>query len=305
MFLRMKDNASGEFRSGFVAVVGLPNVGKSTLLNALTGESLSIVTARPQTTRQRVTAILTTGSHQAVFVDTPGLLEPRYLLHESMNSEVHGAITDMDVLLYVVDAGFARSVQHAHSFERAGGAPSVLCLNKVDRLKDREVERLWEEFEATGRWDAIVATVATEGSGVDALRRAVLDRLPVGPAYYPEDELATAPVRFFVAEKIRAVCFEELGQELPYSLAIAIEEYREGSDPLYIGATIYIERESQKGMVIGKGGRTVRRIGTRARASIEEFVGQQVYLDLRVKVLANWRKNPARLKLLGYSVPSA
>lgn len=305
MFPCMKDNAPGEFRAGFVAVVGLPNVGKSTLLNALTGESLSIVTARPQTTRQRVTAILTTESHQAVFVDTPGLLEPRYLLHESMNNEVKGAITDMDVLLYVVDAGYERSLEHASSFERAGGAPSVLCLNKADRLEAGECDRLLTEYEATGRWDAVVATVATEGTGVDVLRSAVLVQLPVGPAYYPEDELATAPVRFFVAEKIRAVCFEELGQELPYSLAVAIEEYREGSDPLYIGATIYVERESQKGMVIGKGGRTVRRIGTRARASIEEFVDQQVYLDLRVKVLANWRKNPARLKLLGYTVPSA
>ncbi len=300
------DEASG-FRSGFVALVGLANVGKSTLVNALTGESLSIVTARPQTTRQRVTAILTTAEHQAVFVDTPGLLEPRYLLHESMQEEARGGAVDADLLVYVVDLGFEASIEHAASYVAPTEARGILCLNKADRLEQAEVAaqvQRFERFVQSGSWEAVIPTVATAGKGIERLREAILERLPPGPAYYPEDELATAPMRFFVAEKIREVCFEELREELPYSLAVGIEEYREGSDPLYIAATIYVERESQKGMVIGKGGRMVRRIGIRSREAIEPFVGQHVYLDLRVKVLANWRKNPGKLKLLGYPVPS-
>lgn len=293
------------FRSGFVALVGLPNVGKSTLVNALTGETLSIVTARPQTTRQRVTAILTTPGHQAVFVDTPGLLEPRYLLHESMQAEARGGALDADVLVYVADLGYERSLEHAAAYVPATSPRTVLCLNKRDRVDAGAADTVVAAFEATGDWEAVIPTTGTTGEGIDALRDAILQRLPPGPAYYPEDEVATAPTRFFVAEKIREICFEELGEELPYSLAVGIEEYREGSDPLYIAATIFIERESQKGIVIGKGGRTVRRIGIRARESIEAFTGERVYLDLRVKVLANWRKNPSKLKLLGYIVSSS
>jgi GTP-binding protein Era len=291
-------------RSGFVALVGLPNAGKSTLVNLLTGEPLSIVTARPQTTRQRVTAILTTPGLQAVFVDTPGLLEPRYLLHESMQEEARGGALDADVLVYVADLGYERSLEHAAAYVPPASPRTILCLNKRDRTDGPTASSVITAFEASGDWEAVIATTATTGEGVDALRDAVLRRLPPGPPYYPADEVATAPVRFFVAEKIREVCFEELGQELPYSLAVGIEEYREGSDPLYVAATIFVERESQKGIVIGKGGRTVRRIGIRARESIEPFVDERVYLDLRVKVLANWRKNPGKLKLLGYPVSS-
>lgn len=279
-------------------------MGKSTLVNALTGERLSIVTARPQTTRQRVTAILSAPGYQAVFVDTPGLLEPRYLLQESMQAEARGGELDADILVYVADLGFERSLEHAAAYEPPPGPRTILCLNKRDRVDAAAAAAMVASFEASGDWEAVIPTTATAGKGIDALRDAILRRLPPGPPYYPADEVATAPVRFFVAEMIREVCFEELGQELPYSLAVGIEEYREGSDPLYIAATIYVERESQKGMVIGKGGRMVRRIGTRARETIEGFVGERVYLDLRVKVLANWRKNPGKLKLLGYPVPS-
>lgn len=303
----MDTKSTASHRSGFVALVGLPNAGKSTLVNALTGENLSIVTARPQTTRQRITAIFTTPTHQAVFIDTPGLLEPRYLLHESMQHEARGGAAEADVLVYVVDLGYERSVAHAAAYQTPPGIPSILCLNKADRVDSEKADSLAARLSdpASGGWDVVVRTTATTGAGVEDLRAAVLERLPEGPAYYPADELATAPLRFFVAEKIREVCFEELGQELPYSLAVGIEEYREGSDPLYIAATIFVERESQKGIVIGKGGSMVRRIGTRARESIEKLVDARVYLDLRVKVLANWRKNPGKLKLLGYPIPSA
>jgi len=299
----MDDGRQVEFNAGFVALVGLPNVGKSTLANALTGQPLSIVTARPQTTRQRVTAIYSTDTHQAVFVDTPGLLEPRYLLQQSMQHEARSGAVDADVLVYVVDLGYERSLAHAGAYVPPPGPRTLLCLNKVDRVDPDTLAAVATEFEASGGWEAVVATEATSGHGREVLLDAILRRLPESPPLYPPEDLATAPVRFFVAERIREVCFEELGQELPYSLAIGIEEYREGSDPLYIAATIYVERKSQKGIVIGKGGRTVRQIGVRSRQSIESFVESRVYLDLRVKVLANWRKNPGKLKLLGYSVP--
>ncbi len=299
----MDDGGQAEYRAGFVALVGLPNVGKSTLANALTGQPLSIVTARPQTTRQRVTAIYSTDTHQAVFVDTPGLLEPRYLLQQSMQSEARTGAVDADVLVYVVDVGYERSLEHAAEYSPPPGPRTLLCLNKADRVDADTLAAVAGRFEASGDWEAVVSTTATSGKGREELLDAILERLPESPPLYPPEDLATAPVRFFVAERIREVCFEELDEELPYSLAIGIEEYREGSEPLYIAATIYVERKSQKGMVIGKGGRTVRQIGVRSRQSIEAFVESRVYLDLRVKVLANWRKNPGKLKLLGYPVP--
>lgn len=299
----MNENPLPDYSAGFVAIVGLPNVGKSTLVNRLTGESLSIVTARPQTTRQRVTAIYSTETHQAIFVDTPGLLEPRYLLHESMQREAESGAVDADVLVYVVDVGYKRSLEHALAFNPPAGPKAVLCLNKQDRVDVQELAAIQSQFESTNTWEVVVATTATRGKGSETLLDAILSRLPPGPALYPIDEVATAPVRFFVAEKIREVCFQELEEELPYSLAVGIGEYRENADPVFIEATIYIERESQKGIVIGKGGRTIKRIGIRSRQNIERFIGTKVYLDLRVKVLANWRKNPGKLKLLGYPVP--
>lgn len=299
----MNDTPLPEHRTGFVALVGVPNVGKSTLVNALTGESLSIVTARPQTTRQRVTAIYSTETHQAIFVDTPGLLEPRYLLHESMQHEAERGAVDADVLVYVVDVGYERSIDHAAAFVPPAGPRPILCLNKQDRVDVKALAAIQRRFQESGKWEDVVPTTATARKGMDVLLEAILSRLPPGPALYPPEDLATAPVRFFVAEKIREVCFEELEDELPYSLAVGIGEYREDSDPVFIEATIYIERNSQKGIVIGKGGRKIKRIGIRSRQSIEEFIGSRIYLDLRVKVLANWRKNPGKLKLLGYPVP--
>ena len=161
-----------------------------------------------------------------------------------------------------------------------------------------------EGFERNGPWNAIIETRATHDEGIDELRTAILGRLPPGPALYPEDDIATAPVRFFAAELIRETCFNELGQEIPYSIAVGIEEFRESEEPVFISATIFVERESQKGMVIGRGGTMIRKIGTDSRHKLEALIEMPVYLDLRVKVLHNWRRNPARLKLLGYPVPT-
>jgi len=303
----VRGEAQGEppdFKAGFAAVIGLPNVGKSTLVNALVGQRLSIVTPKAQTTRQRLLAIYTDERHQAVFVDTPGLLEPRYLLQQGMREEAERAAVEADVVLYVVDVGYPRSVEHAREWGGLPGAPALLCLNKIDRVDAESMAQIRVELEQHGQWSEIVETRATHEVGIDELRAAVLDRLPPGPALYPEDDVATAPMRFFAAELVRETCFEELGQELPYSIAVGVEEYREAADPVFISATIFVERDSQKGMVIGRGGTMVRKIGTASRHKLEALIEAPVYLDLRVKVMHNWRKNPARLKLLGYPVPS-
>ena len=180
----------------------------------------------------------------------------------------------------------------------------MLCMNKIDRVDRTKLLKIREELQRDGSWNAIIETRATHVEGIEELRDAILDCLPPGPALYPEDDVATAPVRFFAAELVRETCFELLDQELPYSIAVGIEEFRESAEPVYISATIFVERESQKGMVIGRGGTMIRKIGTASRHKLESLIESPVYLDLRVKVLHNWRRNPARLKLLGYPVPS-
>jgi GTP-binding protein Era len=294
---------AADFKAGICAIIGLPNVGKSTLLNQLIGERLSIVTHKAQTTRQRLLGIYSDDRHQAVFVDTPGVLEPRYALHESMQAEIARARTDADVLLYVVDLGFESSLEHARRFSPTTGIPSIMCLNKADRIGEADLRGIETELREGSEWHSVIVAQATAGRGIDELRTTILDLLPPSPPLYPVDEIAAAPVRFFVAELIRETCFEELAEEIPYATAVEIETFREADDPVYIEAMIYIERESQKGIVIGKGGSMIKSIGRKARVKIERLIERPVYLDLRVKVMPNWRRRPGRLKLLGYDLP--
>lgn len=295
---------AGTHRAGFCALAGLPNVGKSTLLNALVGARLSIVTPKPQTTRKRLRGIYSNGRGQIVFVDTPGLLRPRYALQAGMREEAERAIRDpdTDVLVYVVDCGYSPSLEAARSFERPPSPEAILCLNKIDRAEPGQVEEWAREFGAEG-WGRIVPTRADDGTGVEELRDAVLDRLPESPPLYPPEELSTATLRELAAESVREACFELLEEEVPYSVAVQVEEFREDEEPLYIGATLHVERNSQKGIVIGESGRMIREIGSRARPRIEELVGRQVYLDLWVKVLENWKKRPGALARLGLPEP--
>ena len=294
---------AADFKAGICAIIGLPNVGKSTLLNQLIGERLSIVTHKAQTTRQRLLGIYSDDRHQAVFVDTPGVLEPRYALHESMQAEIARARTDADVLLYVVDLGFESSLEHARRFSPTTGIPSIMCLNKADRIGEADLRGIETELREGSEWHSVIVAQAPAGRGIDELRTTILDLLPPSPPLYPVDEIAAAPVRFFVAELIRETCFEELAEEIPYATAVEIETFREADDPVYIEAMIYIERESQKGIVIGKGGSMIKSIGRKARVKIERLIERPVYLDLRVKVMPNWRRRPGRLKLLGYDLP--
>lgn len=292
------------YRAGVCALVGLPNVGKSTLLNRLVGARLSGVSSKAQTTRRRLRGIYTDDRGQAIFVDTPGRLEPRYALQAGMREEADAAVgdPDLDVVVYVADCGDPRSREAALEFEPPPEAAAVLCLNKTDRAEPGRVDSWLRESLGRG-WAEVVPTRADRGEGVEALRDAVLERLPVSPPLYPPEELSTATLREIVAELVREACFEELEEEVPYGVAVGVEEFREDQEPLYIGATLHVERPSQKGIVIGESGRMVRTIGSRARPRIEELVGRQVYLDLWVKVLENWKKRPAALRRLGLPVP--
>lgn len=294
-----------ETRAGYVALIGAPNVGKSTLLNALVGEKLSIATAKEQTTRQRVTGILSREDFQAVFVDTPGLLEPRYLLHESMVEEALAALRDADVALLIVDG--LREAEtlppedlHARIFE--AGVPLIGAVNKVDAAGAETVDRLARWLEEKAGNPAVRVSAAT-GEGLGELERRIAERLPPSPFLYDPEELAVQPMRFFVEELIRETVFERYHQEVPYSAAVQVEEYREGGDPLYIRAVVYVERETQKRILIGENGTGVRELGRAARRKIEAFTGQRVYLDLWIKVLARWRKREAALKRLGHTPP--
>lgn len=293
-------------RTGYVTLVGRPNAGKSTLLNQLLGEHLSIVTAKAQTTWQRVTGLLTVDADQLIFLDTPGLLEARDLLQRAMLGAALEALGEADVVLLVVDTTEPPTAKDRKRILTAledSKAPLHVALNKVDVAPKNAVAAWdrWVERHLEGRTYRISAL---DGQGTAELLAGVRADLPVGPHLYPDDDLATDPVRFFVAELVRETVFEQFHQEIPYSVICKVEEYREEQDPVYIAINVYVERKSQKGMVIGKGGAAIRALGSAARAKIEHFLGTPVYLDLWVKPLKSWRKNRAHLGQLGFRLPA-
>jgi len=281
-------------RCGTVALAGRPNVGKSTLLNALVGEHLAIVAAKPQSTRVPVVGLLTRDDAQFILTDSPGLLEPEYRLHETMREAAVRTIADAEVVAYLhplADAP-APALADVAKLEHAPRAAVVTVYTKADLVAP-------SERPAVQPSDVVLSAVT--GEGLDALLVALRAHLPEGPFHYDPEEIATQPLRFFAAEFVREAAFELLHQELPYSIACAIEEFRESASPVYIRATLFVERDSQKGIVIGEGGRTIKALGQAARAKIETLVGQQVYLDLHVKVLPRWRRDGPSLQRLGYA----
>lgn len=284
-------------RAGIVTVVGRPNAGKSTLLNRIVGEKLAITSEKPQSTRDRVVGIRTQDGVQMVFFDTPGLLEPKYALHEAMRATAQEAVRDADVIIYLADAaqGPPAPLAEAAALSMEPSAPVFLVLNKADTLDEAARQALLDRVPAARFVSALT------GEGVAELLEAVAELLPASPFLYPEDELSTQSVRFFTSELIRETALEQLGDEVPYSLACEIEEFRETVSPVYIRAVLYVERESQKGIVIGARGSRLREIGRAARGKIETLVGAPVFLDLWVKVLANWRRDPRALRRFGYS----
>jgi GTP-binding protein Era len=286
-------------RAGFVTVVGRPNAGKSTLLNRLIGQKLSIVSPKPQSTRDRVVGILTREDTQMVLLDTPGLLDPQYELQRTMRAVARAAITDADAILHLIDATehSADSLMLAAGLDAPPQAPIVVAFNKIDRLKADARRAL-----ADAQPDAELISAAN-GDGVERLVERLAGLLPESPFLYDEDDVSTQHLRYFVAELIRETALEQLEDEIPYSVAVEIEEFREERSPVYIRAVVYLERESQKRIFIGAGGAKIRDIGKAARLKVEQLIGSSAYLDLWVKVLPNWRKNPTALHRLGYTVP--
>lgn len=286
-------------KAGFVTLVGRPNAGKSTLLNRLVGERLAIVSAKPQSTRERVVGILSDETSQIIFLDTPGLLEPRYALHKAMLHSAHQAIADADVILYLVDATRDKpeDLMVLGQLATAPKAPVIIVYNKLDEVSAARRAEL-EALAPEAAWIS-----AATGAGCDTLLSRVRERLPAHPFFYDADDVSTQQMRFFVAEFLRETVLEQLDDEVPYGIAVGIEEFREAEDPVYIRAFLYVERESQKGIVVGAGGNRIKAIGQAARARIEPLVGRKVFLDLRVKELKNWRKDVHALARLGYRMP--
>jgi GTP-binding protein Era len=307
-----------DHRSGFVAVVGRPNVGKSTLINACLGQKIAIVSEKPQTTRNRLLGIFTRPDAQVVFVDTPGIHVPLHKLGQVMVETAMRAIPDADAVLCVADASqppddedalVAEAIRRTSAPARGGlgdeGAPVVLALNKIDLLPSSDSPHA-AAYLALFQPAAWLPVSATRGDNRDRLLDLVIAHLPPGPRYFPEDEVTDQQTRFIAAELVREAALHRLRQEVPHALAVLVEEFKERSrDMTYISATIFVERASQKGIVIGQGGQTLKEIGQMARVEIEKLVGSRVFLELWVKVRPKWRKKEEDLRQLGYTLPKS
>ena len=294
------EDVPDDHKSGYVAIVGKPNVGKSTLLNAMLGEKLSIVTRKPQTTRHRIIGIHSGDAHQVIFLDTPGIISPRYGLHEAMMGQVKGAIRDADLLLFLHEA--TQEEPDTESLHQIGDTPAFLVLTKMDLVPEDGALPLVESYTTLRAFDEVVPTSALTGRNVDTLVDLVVDALPEGPPFYPKEMISEHPERFFVAEIIREKAFRRYHQELPYSIQVNIVAYeeREGDQKDYIDAEIVVMSESHKGIIIGEGGRALKQVGTQARKDIEAFVQSPVYLNLHVKVQEDWRDREQLLRSYGY-----
>jgi len=287
---------------GFVAVIGKPNVGKTTLINRLVGTKLGAVSPKPQTTRQRILGILTSGDFQVGFMDTPGVLERKInLLHEAMDRESWSTVDQADIVLMMVEPGRPDSrdlmiIDRLRNLKR----PVLLAINKIDTVEKNSLLPIMDEYSRLMEFKEIIPVSAEKGDGLDVLLREILKYLPEGEPLYPEDQVSDRNLRFFAGEIIREKIFLKLREELPYSSAVEIEDFKEENDIVRIRAVVYVERESQKPIVLGKGGRTIKEIGTLARQELEYLLGKKVFLELWVKVRQGWRKDRDFLRELGF-----
>jgi GTPase len=295
------------FRSGFASLIGRPNAGKSTLLNALIGEKLAIVSEKPQTTRTTIQGVVNLPGAQIVFIDTPGIHKSTSLFNKRMMETVRAALEDRDVLLYVADASlpFSGSLSpedaEAVSVLRDLSTPVLLVANKIDRVQDkRKLLPFIEQYKAVREFDEYIPVSATTGEGLERVRDAIVSRLPEGPAYFPPDHLTDQPERFLAGELIREQILGQTRQEVPHAVAVLIERWEETPKITKIAATIYVERDGQKAIVIGAGGAALKTIGTRARLEIEKMLGRKVFLELFVKVQKDWRENPEFLNAIDW-----
>jgi len=294
-----------EHKSGFVTVIGRPNVGKSTLMNRFVGEKVAIVSSKPQTTRSRILGILTEETFQVIFVDTPGIHRPLHKLGEIMVSTATNAIPDSDVVLFMVDVSVKPQKEDrmiADLLEARTDAPTILVLNKMDLLEPEEVQGHTEAYwEIAPFHDAWMMTTATKGDNLGELLERIVERLPEGPRYYPQTYITDQTERQIVAELIREQVLRHTYHEVPHSVAVVVEEFAEREKGVtYIAANVFVERASQKGIIIGRRGAMIRKIGSRAREAVERLVGGKVYLDLWVKVREGWREDERQLRRLGF-----
>ena len=290
-------------KSGFVNIIGNPNVGKSTLMNALVGEKLSIITSKAQTTRHRIMGIVSSEDFQIVYSDTPGILKPSYKLQESMMKFVTGAVADADVILYVTDT-VERGERSAEIIDRIrqSGVPAIVVINNIDLTTPEALEALVDKWQGELPEARIVPASAKENFNIEGLFKTILDLLPEGPAFYPKDTLTDKTLRFFASEIIREKILRFYDKEIPYCCEIEIESYKEEPAIDRIAATIYVARNSQKGILIGHKGEKLKRVGQAAREDMEQFLGKKVFLQLFVKVNDDWRNNERQLRRFGYEL---
>ncbi len=295
--------SNDNFRSGYVGLIGRPNAGKSTLLNKLVGEKIAAVSNKPQTTRHKIQGIVTSPEGQIVFVDTPGIHKPGYLLNRRMMAAVHDAILSVDLLVLMRDASVStgNGDRFVLDLVKESEKPAVLVLNKIDKIKDKsELLPLIDHYSKEYEFEEIVPVSALKGDAVDNLLRQIVKHLPEGEPIFEEDELTDQPMRTLVAEMVREQILVTTGEEIPYVTAVVTEKY-DDSDPdtVEIHCAIYVERSSQKGIIIGKGGSKLKKIGTEARLAFENIVGRKVFLHLFVKVVADWRNSGRELDEIG------
>lgn len=289
-------------QAGFVSIIGKPNVGKSTLMNRLVGQSLSIVTSKAQTTRHRIKGILNNENYQIVFSDTPGILEPHYLLQEKMMDFVTESMKDADAVLYISDLSESYGDEAIMKLLTQIKVPIVVVINKMDESSPDEINKLVHGWKKKLNPYAIIPISALKDFNVEQVRDSLLELIPEAPPYFPKENLSDSSERFFVSEIIREKIFLHYQQEIPYSAEVGIEEFKEENKIIRINAVIFVERDSQKGILIGKGGESIKRIGTEARKDIEKFLGKKVFLEIFVRVEKDWRKSENKLRRFGYSL---
>jgi GTP-binding protein Era len=287
-------------RAGFVNLIGNPNVGKSTLMNRLVGESLSIITAKAQTTRHRIKGIVNGDDFQIVYSDLPGILTPAYKMQEMMMRFVTESLKDADVILYLVECGETHYNQEIIDKLNVMELPIILVINKIDKATAEQIEATKLHWQQLLPKADVVEISARDDKNIPELVEKIKNNLPVSPAYFPKDELTDRPTRFFVSEIIREKLLLLYKKEIPYSVEVVIESFKEEEDLIRIGAMLYVERETQKAIIIGSKGTAIKRLGMEARTAIEEFLGKHIYLDISVKVLKDWRNSDLLMKRFGY-----